>query len=108
MTGNTVMGKDAIVNGIEKGKNAIEHFENMRFGVMFHWGPAVQRNAEISWSKKNRQKYESCYKTFDPKKLDTDQWVALLTMIIGPGRWGTTTPYPQNTHPPENQGQNGL
>jgi alpha-L-fucosidase len=59
---------------------ALDHFADDRFGVMFHWGPAVLRNAEISWSMSNRAKYESVYKDFNPKRFDADAWAAVGKM----------------------------
>lgn len=56
---------------------ALQRFANMRFGIMFHWGPAVLRNQEISWSMSNRAKYESVYQKFDPKDFDPDAWAKL-------------------------------
>ncbi len=44
---------------------------------MFHWGPAVLHNSEISWSMSNRTKYESVYKDFNPKHFDAAVWAAL-------------------------------
>ncbi len=56
---------------------ALNRFADDRLGVMFHWGPAVLRNAEISWSMSNRAKYESVYKDFNPKHFDADAWAAV-------------------------------
>ena len=56
---------------------ALARFADDRLGVMFHWGPAVLRNAEISWSMSNRAKYESVYEDFNPKHFDADAWAAV-------------------------------
>ena len=56
---------------------ALQRFADDRLGVMFHWGPAVLHNSEISWSMSNRAKYESVYKDFDPKHFDADAWAAV-------------------------------
>jgi alpha-L-fucosidase len=58
-------------------QDALNRFADDRFGVMFHWGPAVLRNKEISWSMSNRAKYESVYKDFNPKHFDADAWVSV-------------------------------
>jgi alpha-L-fucosidase len=58
-------------------QQSLDRFADDRLGIMFHWGPAVLRNNEISWSMSNRAKYESVYKDFNPKHFDPDQWAAL-------------------------------
>ena len=59
--------------------DALRRFADDRLGVMFHWGPAVLRNQEISWSMSNRATYESVYKDFDPKHFDANAWAGLAT-----------------------------
>ena len=56
---------------------ALQRWEELRFGVMFHWGPAVLRNQEISWSMSNREKYEAVYARFNPKRFDADAWIGI-------------------------------
>jgi alpha-L-fucosidase len=56
---------------------ALQRFADDRLGVMFHWGPAVLRNQEISWSMSDRAKYESVYKDFNPKHFDANAWAAV-------------------------------
>jgi len=58
---------------------ALEHWTDLRFGIMFHWSPAVLRNQEISWSMSNRAKYEAVYARFNPKHFDADAWINIAT-----------------------------
>jgi alpha-L-fucosidase len=56
---------------------ALQRFADDRLGIMFHWGPAVLHNSEISWSMSNREKYESVYKDFNPRHFDADAWATV-------------------------------
>ncbi len=58
-------------------QTAMQRFADDRLGIMFHWGPAVLHNREISWSMSNREQYESVYKDFNPKHFDADAWAAV-------------------------------
>lgn len=58
-------------------QKSLKRFADMRFGVMFHWGPAVLRNQEISWSMSNRARYEAVYQRFNPKRFDPDAWASV-------------------------------
>ena len=58
---------------------SLARYADMRFGVMFHWGPAVLRNNEISWSMSNRAEYEAVYKKFNPEQFNPDAWAAVAT-----------------------------
>jgi alpha-L-fucosidase len=62
-------------------QEAMQRFADDRLGVMFHWGPAVLHNAEISWSMSDRAKYESVYKDFNPKHFDADQWASVGKLV---------------------------
>ena len=61
-------------------KQALRRFADMRFGLMIHWGPAVLRNEEISWSMSNRDEYEQCFAQFNPQRFDADEWASIATM----------------------------
>ncbi len=57
---------------------ALEDFQDMRFGMFIHWGPVALRGEEISWSRGKeipKDEYDLLYKDFNPKLFDAAQWV---------------------------------
>jgi alpha-L-fucosidase len=57
---------------------AIERWQNMRFGMFIHWGPVSLKGTEIGWSRGAQipqAEYDQLYKQFNPVKFDADAWV---------------------------------
>ena len=73
---------------------ALNKWENAKFGVFMHWDPSCQITGAISWKRKGPRPhhasdgkvtkgipedvYNSQYKTFNPVKFDADKWVKMV------------------------------
>jgi len=58
--------------------NALETWQDLRFGLFIHWGPVSLRGTEIGWSRGREvpiREYDQLYKEFNPVLFDADQWV---------------------------------
>lgn len=76
-----------ICNSQRKDENSIRNFnqsklqwwQEARFGMFVHWGTVSLTGKEISWTRSSygKQKYDSLYLRFNPKKFDADQWVKI-------------------------------
>lgn len=82
---NTVnTGTENVPAGAKTDMEASSRFEDMKFGFMIHWGPAVLHGKTISWSMPEvggRAKYESYYKQFNPQKFNAEEWISVAEMI---------------------------
>ncbi|MGH9616975.1 MAG: alpha-L-fucosidase [Acidobacteriaceae bacterium] len=64
---------------------AYEAFNDMKFGARIHWGIySIWHRGPESWpflhmSLEDRQKYNSLYKTWNPKGFDADVWMDIFT-----------------------------
>ena len=59
---------------------AIQRWQDMRFGMFIHWGPVSLTGEEISWSRETKTPidvYDNLYRRFNPTKFDADKWVAV-------------------------------
>ena len=59
---------------------AIQRWQDMRFGMFIHWGPVSLKGTEIGWSRGSQipiAEYDNLYKQFNPAKFNADQWVAI-------------------------------
>ena len=64
--------------GLSTHKEALNDFQDMRFGMFIHWGPVSLRGEEISWSRGREipiEEYDQLYKEFNPEDFDAKQWV---------------------------------
>lgn len=69
----------------------LEWFQNAKFGLFIHWGPAALSGEEISWGMKGRieggvqhqkvprEEYMNLYKQFNPQKFDADRLLGLAS-----------------------------
>jgi len=74
-------------------REKLEWFQDMKFGLMIHWGPYSQWGAVESWSLCRedepwcrrhiedydiyKSEYEKLRSTFNPEKFDADKWAAI-------------------------------
>lgn len=59
-------------------KEALQSFQNNRFGMFIHWGPVALRGTEIGWSRGvevPKEEYDNLYKEFNPVLFDAATWV---------------------------------
>jgi alpha-L-fucosidase len=59
-------------------QEALEEFQEMRFGMFIHWGPVSLRGEEISWSRGREipiEEYDQLYKEFNPVRFNAEEWV---------------------------------
>jgi alpha-L-fucosidase len=59
-------------------KEALQSFQDMRFGMFVHWGPVSLRGTEIGWSRGRevpKDDYDQLYKEFDPVLFNAADWV---------------------------------
>ena len=57
---------------------ALESWQDMRFGMFIHWGPVSLRGTEIGWSRGPQvpiEEYDNLYKEFNPVLFDAEEWV---------------------------------
>ena len=58
--------------------DAINKWQDMRFGMFIHWGPVALTGHELSWSRGTItpiDEYDQLYKRFNPTEFDADEWV---------------------------------
>lgn len=56
---------------------AIENFQDWRFGMFIHWGPVSLKGTEIGWSRGKQvpiKEYDQLYQKFNPTQFDADAW----------------------------------
>ncbi|MCD6200179.1 MAG: alpha-L-fucosidase [Bacteroidales bacterium] len=61
-------------------QQALQRWQNMRFGMFIHWGPVSLRGTEIGWSrgtKVPKHDYDSLYKEFNPVLFNAAEWVRI-------------------------------
>jgi len=59
---------------------AIQKWQDARFGMFIHWGPVSLKGTEIGWSRGGQvptEEYDNLYKQFNPTKFNADEWVAV-------------------------------
>ena len=59
-------------------QEALNNFQDHRFGMFIHWGPVTLRGTEIGWSRGVQvpiEDYDSLYKEFNPVLFDAQKWV---------------------------------
>lgn len=64
--------------GLSTPREALDEFQDMRFGMFIHWGPVSLRGEEISWSRGKEipiEEYDQLYKEFNPKLFSAADWV---------------------------------
>jgi len=57
---------------------ALEHWQDLRFGLFVHWGPVSLTGREIGWSRGRPtplDEYDRLYERFNPTAFDADAWV---------------------------------
>ena len=63
---------------------AYERFRDIKYGVRLHWGPySILGGPQESWpflklSYPERQRYQSMYKTWNPRGFNADEWMDLF------------------------------
>ncbi len=63
---------------LKTNKEALQKFQNMRFGMFIHWGPVTLRGTEIGWSRGREvpiEEYDELYKEFNPELFNAAEWV---------------------------------
>ncbi len=72
-------------------KEAVQTWQQWRFGLFIHWGPVSLTGKEISWSRAGLRRghrsrrghgtpveiYDNLYKRFNPVKFNADEWVRI-------------------------------
>ena len=64
--------------GLSTHQEALQNFQDMRFGMFIHWGPVSLRGEEISWSRGRQipiEEYDQLYKEFNPELFNAADWV---------------------------------
>jgi hypothetical protein len=59
---------------------AIQKWQDARFGMFIQWGPVSLKGTEIGWSRGAQvpnEEYDNLYKQFNPTKFNADEWVAV-------------------------------
>lgn len=59
---------------------AMEAWQDMRFGMFIHWGPVTLTGREIGWSRGKQtpvKEYDALHKRFNPEKFNADEWVRI-------------------------------
>ena len=72
---------------LNAGKQDIQAWREMKFGLFVHWGPVSLKGTEIGWSRGGERRgrtgtgsipvevYDNLYKQFNPVKFDADEWI---------------------------------
>lgn len=64
--------------GLSTHREALNEFQDMRFGMFIHWGPVSLRGEEISWSRGKEipiEEYDLLYREFNPELFNAADWV---------------------------------
>lgn len=70
-------GGEAYPN-LKTNQEAMNKFQDMRFGMFIHWGPVALRGTEIGWSRGKQvsiKEYDNLYKEFNPVLFNAKEWV---------------------------------
>ena len=74
---------------LRAGKQEMQRWREMKFGLFIHWGPVSLKGTEIGWSRGGERRgrggtgsipaeeYDNLYKQFNPVKFNADEWVQL-------------------------------
>ena len=60
---------------------ALEKWQDLKYGLFIHWGPVSLRGTEIGWSRGRDvpiEEYDNLYKEFNPLLFDADEWVRMV------------------------------
>ncbi|MHC4905542.1 MAG: alpha-L-fucosidase [Planctomycetota bacterium] len=60
--------------------DALERWQDMRFGMFIHWGPVSLTGHEIGWSRGKQtpiKEYDQLYTRFNPTKFDAEEWAQI-------------------------------
>jgi len=60
--------------------DALKNWQDMRFGMLIHWGPVSIKGTEIGWSRGAQipiQEYDNLYRQFNPTNFNADAWVSV-------------------------------
>jgi alpha-L-fucosidase len=65
------------------GKEALERWRDLKYGLRIHWGIYCQWGVEASWpvcglSNEKKEEYYDLYQTFDPKDFNAKDWMDLF------------------------------
>lgn len=66
---------------LETSGEALERWQDLKFGMFVHWGPVSLRGTEIGWSRGKIipiEEYDNLYKEFNPVLFDAQEWVTTL------------------------------
>jgi len=82
-------GTGGVPNPLHAGKQDIEEWRQMKFGLFINWGPISLKGAYIGWSRGGERRgwhgtghipveiYDNLYKQFNPIEFNADEWVRL-------------------------------
>jgi alpha-L-fucosidase len=59
---------------------AVQHWQDLRFGMFIHWGPVSLTGREIGWSRGAQtpvEVYDNLYKQFNPTNFNAEEWVRI-------------------------------
>ena len=59
---------------------AIQKWQDMRFGMFIHWGPVSLTAQEIGWSRGAQtpiEVYDNLYRQFNPTRFNADEWISV-------------------------------
>ncbi len=59
---------------------ALQQWQDWRFGMFIHWGPVALKGTEIGWSRGKQvpsEEYDQLYKQFNPVKFDAKEWAQI-------------------------------
>jgi len=76
---------------LNAGRQDIQAWREMKFGLFVHWGPVSLKGTEIGWSRGGQRRgrndkstgsipveiYDNLYKQFNPVKFSADEWVQI-------------------------------
>ncbi|MHC4637332.1 MAG: alpha-L-fucosidase [Planctomycetota bacterium] len=69
---------------LHAGKEAIEQFQDLKYGLRIHWGIYSEWGIEASWDVRNkfdndkREQYYGLVNKFNPTEFDPDEWMELF------------------------------
>ena len=66
---------------LKTNQEALQEWQNMKFGLFVHWGPVSLRGTEIGWSRGREvpiREYDNLYKEFNPALFDANEWVKTI------------------------------
>ena len=77
-TGQQIYGGGEDNPNLKTNQEALNQWQDLKFGMFIHWGPVSLRGTEIGWSRGLKipiAEYDQLYNEFNPSLFNAEEWV---------------------------------